>query len=251
MKRSALITGGSRGIGLGIAAALAREGWALALCGRRSQSDLSDLSDKSEVFYIQADVSNPADRACLLDKVLARFGTLNVLVNNAGIAPPERRDILEASEESFEQVVRVNLQAAYFLTQAVARHMIERKTDDPAFSGCIVNVSSVSAVLASLNRGEYCIAKAGLSMATKLWALRLAEYAIPVFEVRPGITKTDMTAGVADKYDALITDGLVPQKRWGMPDDVGRAVAALVRGDFAFSTGSVINIDGGLSLERL
>jgi NAD(P)-dependent dehydrogenase (short-subunit alcohol dehydrogenase family) len=263
MKPVALITGGTRGIGRGIAQALAREGLSLALCGRRPDPDLSDLSDRSDfsdqsdpsdrsdVLYVQADIGCPDDRTRLVEQVLAHFGHINVLVNNAGIAPRERRDILEATEESFEEVLRVNLQAPYFLAQAVARHMIAQRETNPSFAASIINISSVSATMASLNRGEYCVAKAGLAMATQLWALRLAEYDIPVFEIRPGITKTDMTAGVVDTYDPLIADGLVPQRRWGVPDDIGRAVAALARGDFAFSTGSVINVDGGLSITRL
>jgi 3-oxoacyl-[acyl-carrier protein] reductase len=176
---------------------------------------------------------------------------LHVLVNNAGVAPKVRADILEASEESFERLIKINLQGPYFLTQAVANWMVSQKNADPAFEGCIVNISSISASVASPNRGEYCISKAGISMATKLWAVRLSEFGIPVYEVRPGIIKTDMTAAVQAKYDALIAEGLLLQPRWGLPEDVGRAVAMLVRGDMAYSTGQVFVVDGGLTVERL
>lgn len=181
----------------------------------------------------------------------ARFGRLDVLVNNAGVAPLERRDLLDATEESFDRVLGVNLRGPYFLTQAAARWMIEQKRQDLSFSGCIINVSSVSAVAASVNRGEDRVAKAGLSMATQLWAARLGEFDIPVFEVRPGIVRTDMTAGVTEKYDRLIAGGLLVQARWGEPADVGRAVAMLARGDLAYSTGQVIDVDGGLGVRRL
>jgi len=179
------------------------------------------------------------------------FGRLNVLVNNAGIAPRVRADILEATEESFEEVMRVNLQGPYFLTQSVARWMIEQRRADPKFRGCIINISSISATVASTNRGEYCVSKAGLSMATRLWAVRLGEFGIPVYEVRPGITRTDMTAGAREKYDRYIAEGRLLQPRWGLPDDVGRAVAALVRGDFPYSTGQAFVVDGGYTLQRL
>jgi NAD(P)-dependent dehydrogenase (short-subunit alcohol dehydrogenase family) len=172
-------------------------------------------------------------------------------VNNAGVAPRERLDLLEATEESFERLLRVNLQGPYFLTQALARFMLEQRRADPAWTGCIVNVTSMSAVVASTNRGEYCVSKAGLAMASRLFAVRLAAEGIPVYEVRPGIIRTDMTAAVAEKYDRLIGEGLIPQGRWGLPEDVGRVVAALARGDAPYSTGSVVAVDGGLTLPRL
>jgi NAD(P)-dependent dehydrogenase (short-subunit alcohol dehydrogenase family) len=183
--------------------------------------------------------------------VRERFGRLNVLVNNAGVAPQVRADILEAGEESFERLIRINLQAPYFLTQAVARWMIVQKQADPDFSACIVFITSISATVASVNRGDYCISKAGLSMAAQLWAVRLAEFGIPVYEVRPGIIRTDMTAPVQERYDRLIAKGLTLQPRWGTPDDVGKAVAMLVRGDLPYSTGAVIVVDGGLTVPRL
>jgi NAD(P)-dependent dehydrogenase (short-subunit alcohol dehydrogenase family) len=178
-----------------------------------------------------------------------RFGRLDLLVNNAGVAPRERRDILEATRESFDRLLRINLRGPYFLTQAAARYMLERKSTD--FRGCILFITSISAVAASVNRGEYCISKAGLAMASLLWAARLAGEGIRVYEVRPGIIRTDMTAGVAANYDRLIAEGLTLQRRWGTPEDVGRAVAMLARGDLDYSTGQVLVVDGGLSVRRL
>jgi NAD(P)-dependent dehydrogenase (short-subunit alcohol dehydrogenase family) len=203
------------------------------------------------VVYFQADISEPDQRQQLVQAVRERFGRLNVLVNNAGVAPQVRADILEAGEESFERLIRINLQAPYFLTQAVARWMIERKQAAPDFSACIVFITSISATVASVNRGDYCISKAGLSMAAQLWAVRLAEFGIPVYEVRPGIIRTDMTAPVQERYDRLIAEGLTLQPRWGTPEDVGKAVAMLVRGDLSYSTGAVIMVDGGLTVPRL
>jgi NAD(P)-dependent dehydrogenase (short-subunit alcohol dehydrogenase family) len=183
--------------------------------------------------------------------VRAVFGGVNALVNNAGRAPRVRADLLEASEESFEDLLRTNLQGPYFLTQAVARVMLERRAGDPAFPAAIVFVTSVSAELASINRGDYCVSKAGLSMGARLFAARLAADGIPVYEVRPGIIATDMTAGVKEIYDHRIAGGLVPERRWGQPDDVGKVVAALVRGDLPYATGSIVDVDGGLSIPRL
>ena len=255
-RRVALITGGARGIGLGISRALAREGFDLVLCGVKPaeavQGVLSDLFDgKPRVHYVQADVSVAADRARLLAETRRLRGALHVLVNNAGVAPLQRLDLLEATEESFERVMRINLQGPYFLTQAAANWMLEQRRAAPEFSGAIINVSSISATVASPSRGEYCLSKAGVSMATQLFAVRLAEHGIPVYEVRPGITATDMTSAVKEKYDRLIAEGLVPQRRWGFPEDVGRAVATLARGDFPYSTGQVVMVDGGLTLARL
>jgi NAD(P)-dependent dehydrogenase (short-subunit alcohol dehydrogenase family) len=187
----------------------------------------------------------------MLSEIRDRFGSLNVLVNNAGVAPQVRADILEASEESFERVMRINLQGPYFLTQSVANWMIRQRGADASFEGCVVNISSISATVASPNRGEYCISKAGVSMASKLWAVRLGEYDIPVYEVRPGVIRTDMTSTVQTKYDKLFAQGLAVQARWGMPEDVGKIVAALVRGDMPYATGQVITVDGGLTLPRL
>jgi 3-oxoacyl-[acyl-carrier protein] reductase len=256
MKPVALVTGGARGIGLGVSQCLAAQNFDLAVCGLRPESAAADalagLRERgAEVLYAVADISDATARGRLVEAVRARYGRLNLLVNNAGIAPAVRADLLEATEESFERVLKVNLHAPYFLTQTVARWMIEQKKTDAAFRGAIVNVTSISATVASVNRGEYCVSKAGLAMASQLWAARLGEFDIPVYEIRPGVIKTDMTAAVAGKYDKLLGDGLAPQRRWGAPEDVGRAVAALARGDFAYSTGAVIMVDGGLTIQRL
>jgi len=256
VRRVALVTGGTRGIGLAIARALAGDGFDLALCGRREEagvaSALAELrGGGAAVHYVRADVGERADRLRLVSELRERPGRLHVLVNNAGMAPRVRADLLEAGEESFEELIRVNLQGPYFLTQAVARWMLEQKRADAAWTGAVVFVTSTSATVASTNRGEYCVSKAGLAMASHLWAARLAGEGIPVFEVRPGIIRTDMTAVVAERYDRLIEEGLVPQGRWGTPEDVGRVVAALARGDAPYSTGAVIAVDGGLTIPRL
>lgn len=250
------MTGGTRGIGLGIARCLARDGFDLAVCGVREEAQAAPAVEQLRgigvvAHYVRADVGERDDRERLVAAVRERFGRLDVLVNNAGLAPAVRADLLEAGEESFDRLLRVNLKGPYFLTQGVARWMVEQKRADPAFSGCIVNVTSMSATVVSTNRGEYCVSKAGAAMATRLWAVRLAEFGIPVYEVRPGIIRTDMTAAVADRYDRLIGEGLVPQARWGTPEDVGRAVAMLARGEMAYSTGAVVAVDGGLTIPRL
>jgi len=255
-RRVALVTGGARGIGLGISRALAREGLDLAVCGVREEAAAEEALAAlrgigAEVLYVRADVADREARNRLLEAVRRRFGRLDVLVNNAGVAPTVRADILEAGEESFDRLMAINLRGPYFLTQAAARWMIEQKKASPAFAGCVVNVSSVSAEVASVNRGDYCLTKAAISMATKLWAARLAEFGIAVYEVRPGIILTDMTAGVKEKYDRLIQGGLLLERRWGTPEDVGKAVAALVRGDLPYATGQVLTLDGGLTLLRL
>lgn len=259
MKKVALITGAGRGIGLGIALALASD--PIAPCDIAVMdihpdevviSALNELREQgADVLYCRADVTDREARQRALDEIKERFGRLNVLVNNAGVAPRVRADILEATEESYDWVMNINLKGPYFLTQAVANWMIAQQNANRAFKGCIINISSVSATVASPSRGEYCISKAGVSMATLLWAARLGEYDIPVYEVRPGVIKTDMTATVQAKYDKLIAEGLMVQARWGYPDDIGKAVAALARGDFAYSTGQVIMVDGGMTLQRL
>lgn len=256
MKKVALITGGSRGIGFGIACHLAQNGFDIAINGVRDESAVLDamkiLKDLgTQVIYCQGSIASTTDRKKIIQQVKDHFGRLNVLVNNAGIAPKVRRDVLETTEESFDEVLSTNLKGNYFLTQLAANWMIDQKKYDVSFTGCIVNVSSISATVASVNRGEYCISKAGLSMATQLFAVRLGEFDIPVYEVRPGIISTDMTAGVQAKYDKLIEDGLTVQKRWGFPDDVGKVVASLATGNFPYSTGQVIMVDGGLTLSRL
>jgi len=255
MKRVALITGGSRGIGFGIAKHLAQNGFDLAVNGVREEKAVADaLQDLrnvgADVLYCQGDVSLTADRKKIIEQVKKHFGKLHVLVNNAGVAPKERKDILETSEESFDRLIATNLKSTYFLSQQVANWMIEQKKTDSSFISCIINISSVSATAANINRGEYCVSKAGISMVTQLFAVRLGEFDIPVYEVRPGVIYTDMTVGVKEKYDKLFEDGLAVQKRWGYPDDVGKAVSSLALGNFPYSTGQVIMVDGGLTLSR-
>jgi NAD(P)-dependent dehydrogenase (short-subunit alcohol dehydrogenase family) len=254
--RVAIVTGGTRGIGLGIARALARDGWHLTVCGVRAADEVQGViealqSHGRRVEYCRADIAERGDRARLVTHVRESFGGAHALVNNAGRASRVRADLLDATEESFDEVLQTNLRGPYFLTQAIARGMVERRQHDPTFSAAIVFVTSVSAELASTSRGDYCVSKAGLAMTARLFASRLAPHAIPVYEVRPGIIATDMTAAVKDVYDRRIADGLVPELRWGQPEDVGNAVAALLRGDVTYATGSVIHIDGGLSVPRL
>ena len=252
----ALVTGGTRGIGFGIARALAARGWDLALCGLRDDDQvrgaLAELLERGgRVDYVRADVASAADRSALLDSVRHRFGVLDALVNNAGRAPRMRADLLAASEESFEEVLRANLQGPYFLTQQAVPLLLARRRDRPDAPVTITFITSVSATHASVNRGEYCVSKAGLAMAVKLFAARLAADGIPVYEVRPGIIATDMTSGVREVYDRRIAEGLVPENRWGTPEDVGRVVAALAQGELPYATGSVIHVDGGFSVPRL
>lgn len=256
MKSVALITGGSRGIGFGIATELAKAGFDLAINGVRDENYVADSlnglkSHGGQVIYVQGDVSSKNERDRMINQILAHFGQLNILVNNAGIAPRERKDILEATEESFEQVLNVNLKGPYFLTQQVANYMIGTKKKDPSQFCCIINVSSVSASVVSTNRGEYCISKAGIAMATKLWAARLGEFDIPVYEIQPGVIHTDMTAGVQEKYDHLFQQGMAVQKRWGTPEDVGKVAVSMCLGNMPYSTGQVVMVDGGMTIQRL
>ena len=263
MNQAALITGASRGIGRGIALQLARLGFDLVLNYRSN----NEAADKSAADCMQAasaagkqirvqtfggDISESAVRAEIIPFVRENFGRLDLLVNNAGIAPRERLDLLAANESSFDELIGVNLKAPFFLTQAMANWMIEqRKRGQPGYRPKIVTISSISAYTASVNRGDYCVSKAGLSMMTALFASRLAAEGIQVFEIRPGIIATDMTAGVKEKYTQLIADGLTPMPRWGEPDDVAKAVAAIAQDLLPFSTGEVINVDGGFHLRRL
>ncbi len=252
----ALVTGGSRGIGLGIAHCLAAEGYRLAINGVRDESDVTDVLQQlrntaPDVVYCQGNIGDAGDRARILETVREAFGQLNVLVNNAGVAPKRRSDLLEADEESFDRLISINLKGPYFLTQAAANWMIEQRKADPTQTASVINVSSISALVASVNRGDYCLTKAAIGMATQLWAVRLAEFGIPVSEVRPGVIRTDMTSGVQEKYDKLIAEGLTLEPRWGTPEDVGKAVATLARGDLPYATGQVINVDGGLMIQRL
>ena len=255
-KKVALVTGAGRGIGLGIAKSLAADGCDLAICDIHEEDVIREALDGlrglgADVIYCRSDVSDPEARKEMLLAIDEHYGRLNVLVNNAGVAPKVRADILEATEESYERVMKINLQGPYFLTQAVANWMIRGRRADPAFAACIINVSSISVDVASPSRGDYCISKAGVGMASKLWAVRLGEFGIPVYEIRPGVIKTEMTKPVTEKYDKLIAEGLCVQPRWGFPEDVGKAAAMLVRGDLPYSTGQAIMVDGGLMLDRL
>jgi NAD(P)-dependent dehydrogenase (short-subunit alcohol dehydrogenase family) len=256
VQKVALITGGARGIGLGIARALAADGCRLALNGVREESAVQDvLADLrrsgAEVLYSQGDVSRSDDRSRMVEAVRERFGRLDALVNNAGITSLGRKDILDADEVSFDRVVGVNLKGPFFLTQLAARWMIEQRAADATFRGVVINVSSISAEIISINRGDYCLTKAATGMATKLWAARLADDGIEVYELQPGVIRSDMTAPVTEKYDRLIAEGLTLQRRWGEPDDVGRAAAMLVRGDLPYATGQVLKIDGGMTIRRM
>jgi NAD(P)-dependent dehydrogenase (short-subunit alcohol dehydrogenase family) len=256
MTKAALVTGGSRGIGLGITKHLVADGFRVAVNGERDESLVAATLDElrragADVIYARGDVSDTAARASIMERTLDAFGRIDVLVNNAGITSPGRKDVLEATEESFERVIGVNLRGPFFLAQAAANQMIAQREREPDFRGTIVNITSINSIVATVNRGDYCLAKAALSMGTKLWATRLAEFDIDVFEIRPGIIATDMTKPVTAKYDKLIAEGLTLQKRWGQPDDIGSAVAALARGDIPYATGQVLTVDGGLTMLTL
>ncbi|MBX3744953.1 MAG: 3-ketoacyl-ACP reductase [Verrucomicrobiae bacterium] len=256
---TALITGASRGIGRGIALSLAAQGWNLVLnyardesAARRTAEDCTaaarDAGHTLRVTTQQADIGDASDRDRLVRAARDFTHSCDLLVNNAGVAPSVRADLLEAGEESFDRLVRINLKGPFFLTQQIARWMIEAP---PARPARIVFVSSISAYTASVNRGDYCVSKAGIAMLNKLYAVRLAPHGIGVFEVRPGIIATDMTGPVREKYDRLIADGLTPIRRWGTPEDVGKAVASIASSHFPFSTGEVFNVDGGFHLRSL
>ena len=254
-----LVTGASRGIGRGVAVELARLGHAVVInyAGNAAAADecLALVREAGgDGITAQADVSVAADRERLVEAALAAYGRIDLLVNNAGVAPTVRADLLDAGEESFDRLININLKGPYFLTQRVARQMIAQiERGELAASGPprIVTISSVSAFTASTNRGEYCVAKAGLAMMTKLFAVRLAEYGINVYEIQPGVIATDMTGGVKEKYDRMIEQGVWPIRRWGEPLDIGRAVAAIARGDLPYSTGEVLHVDGGFHLRTL
>jgi NAD(P)-dependent dehydrogenase (short-subunit alcohol dehydrogenase family) len=264
MNPVALITGASRGIGRGIALELAKLGYDLVVnfaaneaAARQTAADCVVTAKTRgravRAASCQADVSVSADRQRLIAFTREQFGRLDLLVNNAGVAPTVRADILEATEESFDRLMAINVKGPYFLTQLAARWMIEqaRNPKSEIRNPQIVTISSVSAYAASTNRGDYCVSKAGLAMLTPLFAARLAEHGIRVYEIRPGIIATDMTGPVKEKYDKLIAEGLTPIARWGTPEDVGRAVAAIAQDLLPFSTGEVINVDGGFHLRRL
>lgn len=256
MKKTAIVTGARRGIGLAIAKSLLGEGYTVLLCATTSPEQVSPLLEElnalGEAHYLRCDISSQEDRDTLLDTALKRFGRLDVLVNNAGVTCQQRLSILETTPESFERVMKVNCQGTFFLCQGAANRMIAlQKTGLEEYHPRIVNISSISAYTSSPNRGEYCISKAGISMITQLFADELAAYGIPVFEVRPGIIATDMTAPVHEKYEKLIAQGVTPIRRFGLPQDVAHCVLAACSGLLDFGTGTVLNADGGFHLRRL
>lgn len=254
-KSVAVVTGAVRGIGRGISLLLAQNGFSVIAAATRAENDPSIESYLNELkavsrdsMYIKTDISQNYDRSRLIDKVYEQYGRLDILVNNAGVAPLIRTDLLEMTEQSMDRLLDINLKGTFFLSQYAAHRMIECPSDAPRM---IINTTSISAETASINRGEYCISKAAISMVTKLFADRLGEYGICVYELRPGIIETDMISTVKAKYDLLIENGLLPIKRIGQPEDIGKVVVALAKGYFAYSTGQIINIDGGFHISRL
>lgn len=255
-KKVVVITGAARGIGYGIAKKLAEEGKAIAIFDiikrEEVENNISSLEDLGvPVLYFQGDLTKSEDRRKFSQKVLDEFGRIDILVNNAGVAPKERKDILEMTEDSFDFVIGINIKGTLFMTQLIANIMVEEVERGADINPLIINIASSSSYTSSPNRGEYCISKAGISMITKLFADRLAKTGINVYEIRPGIISTDMTSVVKDKYDKLIAEGITPIKRWGYPEDIANAVSVISTGKLSFSTGEVINVDGGFHLRRL
>jgi 3-oxoacyl-[acyl-carrier protein] reductase len=256
VSRAAIVTGGSRGIGRGIALSLAVAGFDVVVNYARNVDAAREVAERIDAIgmrahLVRADIASAADRERLVAEAYGAYERIDLLVNNAGVAPAVRADLLEASEESFDRMIGTNLKGPYFLTQLVAWRMIDQVHSGAVRSPKIVTISSISAYTASVNRGDYCLAKAGLSMLTALYAARLAEYGIGVYEIRPGIVATDMTGPVKERYDALIAGGLTPIRRWGQPEDVGKAVIAVATDLLPFSTGQVIDVDGGFHLRTL
>jgi 3-oxoacyl-[acyl-carrier protein] reductase len=257
--KTALVTGASRGIGRGIAVELAHAGCRVAINYAGNAEAAAETlalvkAAGGDGFIVQGDIAVAADRERLVRETTAHFDRIDLLVNNAGVAPKVRADLLDASEESFDRLYAINLKGPYFLSQLVAKQMLKQSPDAEAFRGRIVNITSVSVYAASINRGDYCMVKAGLAMMTKLFADRLANDGINVYEIRPGVIATDMTGGVKEKYDRLILQderGISPIRRWGKPEDIGRAVRAIIEDRFPFSTGAVFDVDGGFHLHRL
>ncbi len=257
----AVVTGASRGIGKAIALRLAEAGYSIIAISRTIKSEgetagldhLQPLVEKSSVEYLPLalDISDTKRHHECIEQILDHWGRIDLLVNNAGVAPLERLDILETTEKSYDRVTGINLRGPFFFTQSIAREMLGMAEQIPSYHPKIIFITSLSAEVSSTNRAEYCISKAGLSMAAKVFADRLASTSIKVFEIRPGIIQTDMTAGVKEKYDTLIGEGLVPQGRWGYPDDIASAVLALAGGGFDFATGSIFEISGGMNIRRL
>jgi NAD(P)-dependent dehydrogenase (short-subunit alcohol dehydrogenase family) len=251
MNKVAVVTGGTRGIGLGIVKELYAEGFFVACLGRTLNETVAEIIENSDgkIKFIEADISSFDNIQSAVQKVLETFGRIDLLVNNAGVAPKERKDILETTPESFDYLMNINLKGTYFMTQAVANVMIQQEYEE--FVPKIFNISSISAYASSINRGEYCISKAGISMVTTLFADRLAEHGILVYEIRPGVIKTDMTAKVSEKYTKQIEEGVFPIKRWGYPEDIAGVVSLLSSPKMSYSTGDIINVDGGYHIRRL
>jgi len=249
----AIVTGGTQGIGYAITEEFLQNGFIVITCARNPPKTSLFTHYAPNFHFIRCDMAKLEDRKNFLTEIMKMTNRIDVLVNNAGIAPNQRKDILEATEESFEQLMKVNLQGPYFLTQQIAKLMVEskvnRQIDD--YFPCIINISSISAFTSSTSRGEYCISKAGVHMMTELYADRLAEFNIPVFEIQPGIIETPMTIPVKEKYDKMINEGVFPLKRWGQPEDVAKTTYTLATGNIPYSTGQVIHIDGGFHLRRL
>ena len=257
-KKTAIVTGAARGIGNAIAAQLAEDGYTICIVDvfdeDKVTANVNKVKEKGQpVLYLKGDISSSESRKDVVERVMNRFGRIDVLVNNAGVAPKVRMDMLETTEESMDFVLNINLKGTFFMTQQVANAMISiiKSGNIADYQPKIINISSISAYTSSVNRPEYCISKAGVSMVTTLFADRLAEFGINVYEIRPGIIMTDMTAVVKEKYDKLIAEGLTPIKRWGYPEDVANAVSVLCSGKIAYSTGDVINVDGGFHVRRL
>jgi NAD(P)-dependent dehydrogenase (short-subunit alcohol dehydrogenase family) len=250
MKKTAIITGGVGGIGFGTAQQLAADGFNIAIFDIKNESAVIEKivqldAAGSDTMYFHGDIANVEDCYTFVGKVIEKYRKIDVLVNNSGVAPKVRADILETSEESIDYVFGINIKGTFFMTQAVARRMIEQN------DGIIINISSISAYTSSVNRPEYCMSKSAVSMMTALFADRLAAHGIRVYDIRPGVIRTDMTASVTEKYDRMIADGVFPIKRWGYPEDVAKAVAAFASGAFPYSTGEIINVDGGFHLKKL
>lgn len=257
MKKTAIVTGGSKGIGLAITRQLGSEGYNMVIMARQSQEKyretLNDLSERGiSWLYVQGDISKGEDRQRLVSETVKTFGNIHVLINNAGVAPVTRYDLLDMTEESFDRVIGTNTKGTMFITQLVARQMLSQQVVPGCKKrGTIVNISSCSAVVSSINRGEYCVSKAGVSMLTTLYADRLAKEGILVHEVRPGVIDTEMTQAAREKYDKLFQSGRFPISRWGSPEDVANAVSALVSDKFLYTTGNYIDVDGGFHILRL
>ena len=254
--KTALVSGASRGIGRGIAERLAKEGFNIATIGSGPPEAAGDCfgaarMSGADTLYVRGSIADSADRSRLFAQVMERFGRLDLLVNNAGIAPRKRGDLLEVTEDSLDEVLAVNLKGTFFMCQAAASLMSDSVGRWPGYRPAIINISSVSAYTSSTSRGEYCISKAGVAMVTALFADRLAAAGIPVYEIRPGVIRTDMTSAVQEKYDRLIADGLTPMPRWGTPEDIASAASVLASGTLTFCTGQVLDIDGGFHIRRL